>query len=268
MNKLIPSSLVLCAALAGCGETETQLTSPDAVSLPALAVPFLSSQKFVRVGERDATNGGCVFDADFSVEPGELRAGETKVRIQRAYDPVLCEELVEEGIVQDVTKSLPELDITPGIVRAGEQYTSTGRVGYVDSQSFLGALLDPLLGGIDISHVAATINLTSGDCRNSAPVASVGFNIAADSLMGWRTVRSSSWYELTCSRVVAEAAVTHSNSSEKPLLFDCSEQANIEYNNFRMTMTMSGGRALSGRDRIWGDNQDCRENIVRVQTLD
>ncbi len=268
MNKLIPSCLLFCVAVTGCGETDMQLQGPDAVSLPALAVPFLSSQTFVRTGEREAATGDCLFDTDFRVDAGELAPGETKLRIQRAFDPVRCEELVEEGVVRDVSKSLGDVDNAPGLISAGQQYSSTGRISYVDTGSFLGTVLTPLLDGLDVSHVAATINLTSGDCRNSAPMASVGFNIGSETLMGWLASRSSSWYELTCSRVVAEAAVTHSNNGSKPLLYDCSDGAHITYNNFRMTMTMGGQRALSGRDRIWGDNVDCRENIVRVQTLD
>lgn len=265
MNTFIPLSILLCVGMVGCGEQELQLTGPDAVMTPAIAVPFLSSDKFVRYGNRDAQSDRCVFADDFTVDPGELALGETKLRIQRGYDPVRCEELVEEGIVRELVEAA--IVEVPNVITAGTSYSATGKVAYLDSKSTLGGIVAPLLGGLDVSHVGATINLTSGDCKNSAPSASVGFNIGSEAVLGWSATTSSSWSQVTCSRVVAEAFVVHSNSSNTPLVTDCSGGANIEYNNFRMTMNMAGQRALSGSDGFRGDYADCGEYLARVQTL-
>ncbi len=265
MNTFIPLGILLCVGMVGCSEQDLQLSGPDAVTVPAIAVPFLSSSTFIRYGNRDSQSGRCVFADDFTVDPGELAAGETKVRIQRGYDPVGCEELVEEGIAREVV--LAAIENTPSLINAGTTYSATGKVAYLDAQSTLGGIVAPLLGGLDVSHVGATINLTSGDCKNSAPSASVGFNIGSETLLGWSAVTSSSWSQVTCTRVVAEALVVHGNSSNTPLATDCSDGASIEYNNFRMTMNMAGQRALSGSDGFRGDHADCGEYLARIQTL-
>ncbi len=265
MNKFATLSVMLCLGMVGCGEQDAQLTGKDAVLAPELQVPFISSDTFVRTGTRDAQSGGCLFDDDLTLDPGELAPGETKMRVRRGYDPVLCEELVEEGIVLESLTAVVEQ--VPTAVTAGQSYSATGKVAYLDTKSLIGAIVSPLLGGIDVSHVGATINLTSGDCRNSAPSASVGFSIGAQSLLGWTTSMSSSWSQVTCTNVVGEALVVHGNSGSQPLLYDCSEGASIEYSTFRMTMSMAGQAKISSSDRLRGDKDMCGENLVRVVSL-
>lgn len=88
------SAAPLLQAVAATGP---QLTGPQVVVLPYVEVPFLSSETLIRQGKRDAATGACVFSLDMKLYANHLPPGQKLGRIQRAYDPDTCRELVEEG---------------------------------------------------------------------------------------------------------------------------------------------------------------------------
>jgi len=80
-------------------QTRPVLTGSRVVTLPYVHVPFIQSVTEIRQGQKDAVTGACTFPGELRLQAGQLEPGEQLARVQRAYDPDTCQELVETGRV-------------------------------------------------------------------------------------------------------------------------------------------------------------------------
>lgn len=95
------ASLILASFLSmvdGAFAVEPTLTGPNVVTLLYVFVPFSGSQRTIVHGERQP-DGRCSYPIRVYVPAGKLALGQKYLRVRRAVDPVNCNELLEEGIV-------------------------------------------------------------------------------------------------------------------------------------------------------------------------
>lgn len=161
-------SLLSISPLAHAAESSTpQLTNPRVIVLPYVEVPFLSSDIVIRQGHRDAKTGACVFSIDMQLRSLQLEPGEKLGRIQRAYDPDTCRELVEEGfLIDDQSSDQKSSDLSTHRIRsliattawtdttaaAAAQYSATAQVRYTDGNNPLMAPFKSMgIKGIEVS---------------------------------------------------------------------------------------------------------------------
>ena len=266
------------------------LAGPNVILLPQIEVPFISSTIQRRAGSPDPSTGGCSFDVDLSAGPGEIAPGQAKARIQRAFDPSTCEELVEEGLVNTigtvvdsvtgagtvVTQLLrhagPTLLTDDGSVgvSAVRQYSARGRVQFTDGNAPLIKPLRQLTNGIVVSSGELSIDLTTGNCSpDELPYAEYNAREVWQPITGWsRQFVSQAEYLLDCSHARSELTGTHQNSSWYWFLFDCRDGVYIRYNPMRLTLNFSGAKNLGGSVTVSGDFTKCGEYIARFETLE
>lgn len=275
-------AVVGLVSLASCSAPE--LTPESTVALPFVDIPFVKSEELLRQGRLDEATGQCVFESDFSVEPGELTPGQVKVRVQRALDTANCVEQVEEGVVTPPAQKSAGLNPTVETVYAefsesesvfpdpvngvDATYKSEAQVTYFDREStFAGVMAPVFVNGNDVSHVYASVQLTTGDCHATAVSAAIGFNVFHSFLTGWSESQNRTYRNVTCDKAEAEAWVVHDNDKDVPVVLSCGEGVHLRYQPFRLTVFLSGSRRLSGNYTINGDKHQCGDYLTRVQTI-
>lgn len=274
----------LAALLGACSaESSRDSASSTLITPERLDVPFVSSAMFSRVGERDAQSGACTFAADLRLEEGELAAGQTKVRVQRAYDLARCEEWLEEGVVdawdlldpasaEESQYAFSESDAklldVPRALDA-TTYSATGRVSYVDARSPLATTLSSLglTERIDVAYVEIALSFTPGGCGSTPSNGGARFSYYSQLLLGWTTQSSSDRKAISCTQMTGEARAIFENNVAVPLVMDCSDGAYIQFAPTTMHLSSNGSRALYSNDSVTGDRAQCGEYLVRVESL-
>lgn len=261
-----------------------QLTGPRVVVLPYVEVPFLSSEIVIRKGHRDAKTGACIFPIDMQLRHLSLGPGERLGRIQRAYDPDTCRELVEEGIlVDDQSGNQPNdlsthkvgstLATTPQVnatTAAAAQYSATAQILYTDGNNPLMSPFRALgINGIEVSYGKASIDLTVGDCVTTPVVNNYSGESGYQPYTGWSEAAPLTLTpSVSCSGAGVDLATKHQNSGSLPLAFDCSDVVTINYSPLRLTLDIYGNKQLTGSVFVSGDMTSCGEYLARFETLE
>ncbi|MDQ3205599.1 MAG: hypothetical protein M3Q40_03655 [Pseudomonadota bacterium] len=258
---------------------EPQLTGPRVVILPHVDVPFVTSEKIIRQGTRDAQTGACVYSVNLELRAGELPAGYKLGRVQRAYDPDTCRELVEEGVVSDAEEEEGALDLSEvqldssaatvyGQASASAaQHSATGQIRYTDGNHPLMQALG--VNGLEVSRGKITVDLTAGDCINTPVQNRSRGETAHLPATGWSQAGPATLTAYAgCDGVYTDLAVKHRNSGSIPLIFDCSDVVLINYSPLRVSIDISGNKQLAGSVHVSGDMTSCGENLARFETLE
>lgn len=196
--------------------------------------------------------------------------------------------IIESGVIIDERSSAPEsspYDIlrlsdlkaitlpqsgatAPSAAAAVSQYSAFAEVSYTDGNNPFVKPLRSLTNGIEVSHGNAYLDLTTGDCQNTAPFASYQYESYWFSATGWSQPNTAtSLSTLSCSQATAQLTAKHQNSSSIPFLFDCSSVVYITYSPLKLTLNFSGGRQLGGSVTVSGDMSMCGEYLARFETL-
>lgn len=278
------AGLASVCLIASCGSP--QMSPEHTAELPYVDVPFAKSELLLRQGTFDEQSGGCLFDAEFTAEPGELSAGQSKIRVQRSIDLENCVEKVEQGVVDVPEQKLFGFSQDSETVYAGTSdsdglipdpvdsldatYTAEAQVTYFDRESVFAGLMAPLfVNGNDVSHVYSSVefNTANGDCYITGTSAAISFSVFYSFITGWSESQNQLIRHVDCDKAVAEARVVHENNLDLPLLLSCGDGVQLRYQPFRLTVYRSGSRRLSGSYVVSGDKSGCSSYLTRVQSI-
>ncbi|WP_417503116.1 hypothetical protein [Marinobacter sp.] len=269
----------------------TNQLGPDASLVPYVEMPFVTSTLVKNTGER-LPDGACRFPVDIELAPGMLQDNEVFVRVRRAVDPVLCEEVLEQGIAlkplpkaaQSTSDNIVQETLT--IVSQGHNGSelsatastnqeASGYIRYTDGRNpYMKPLVDNLAfwDGLTASEVYASISGEWSDTR-SCPYPDTHWTVSRG------TDYSFFWEEddidfdyiwASCDTLELDVNVKHMTEAENALLdIDCSDGAAITYNPITFSLDRSGSRGINSDGVVEsGPFERCREYLVRYEVFE
>lgn len=270
----------------------TNQLGPDAVLVPYVEMPFVTSTLVKNTGER-LPDGSCQYPIHLELTPGMLQDNEVFVRVLRAFDPVQCEEILEQGIA---LKPLPEAaqsttvdfveetlkivgqDLGGGGDVSASSSTSQEASGYIKYTDGRHPLIKPFADNIEswdgktVSEVAAYIS-GEWDDSNSCPYTYTLWKYWYGTDKGdlWEEEDFESDYiTASCDQFELDVNVRHKTDEVVDLVnINCSEGVAITYKPVTFHVGRDGFKDMDSEGVIvTGPIENCREYLVKYEVFE